>query len=100
MLLNEDQQSKKESVQNLAHEMKAEEERLNAELIWVTQALRSKLHAALREAVDAGVPKRQLQTALGITGTATFYQVLREANVPIEEKPKALSERRQIKGVW
>ena len=92
MRLNEEQTTALEAVSAQVETLETIHRKHERALLVDLGPERAKFLRMVRTAVEAGVPKRQVQRAAGISSTQTFYDMLREAGVEIEEKPAALKK--------
>lgn len=88
MKLNTEQQAKFEAVRASVERVQATHERFRKRLEQAVVVDQAALLLAVREAVEAGVPKRQVQFASGIKGTSQFYDLLRSAGVVVAPRPE------------
>ena len=89
MNLNSEQQTKLERISEVAAEIEKAHADARKVLAMGLNRVGDKLKAAVKDAADAGVPKRQIQKVSGVTSTGAFYELLREAGVTIGERPLA-----------
>lgn len=92
MKLTTEQQGAVDELYDATAELEAIREKHKAEMYWATRDHQTVQMELARQAIDLGVPKRQLQSATGIKGTTHFYQFLKEAGVKVSEKPQHLNK--------